>query len=100
MSTISTYLFFDGNCAEAMRFYERTLGGKIELMMTHGEVPAADRHPSQDDSRIVHARLAGNYGMVLLASTSMAGQPYAHMRHLPLSLPYPQATQANKNFKQ
>jgi uncharacterized glyoxalase superfamily protein PhnB len=27
---VSTYLFFNGNCAEAMRFYERTLGGKLE----------------------------------------------------------------------
>src|SRR3546814_8910063 len=98
MSTISTYLVFDGNCAEAMRFYERTLGGKIEMMMTHGEVPAADRHPSQDDSRIVHARLAGTDGMVLLASDSMAGEPYAGMRNFSLSLNYPTVTKAKKIF--
>ncbi len=24
MSQLDSYLFFDGNCAEAMRFYERT----------------------------------------------------------------------------
>jgi PhnB protein len=30
MPTLGSYLFFDGNCAEAMRFYERALGGKLE----------------------------------------------------------------------
>jgi uncharacterized glyoxalase superfamily protein PhnB len=25
MLQLNTYLFFDGNCADAMRFYERTL---------------------------------------------------------------------------
>mgnify|MGYP003693826523 FL=1 len=27
MPQLDSYLFFDGNCAEAMRFYERALGG-------------------------------------------------------------------------
>ena len=39
MSTLDTYLFFDGNCAEAMRFYEKTLGGKLEMMMTQADAP-------------------------------------------------------------
>ena len=29
MAQLDTYLFFAGTCAEAMRFYERTLGGRI-----------------------------------------------------------------------
>ena len=32
MHQFNTYLFFDGNCADAMRFYERTLGGKLSLV--------------------------------------------------------------------
>ena len=40
MPQLNTYLTFDGNCAEAMRFYERTLNGKLE-MMTHAESPMA-----------------------------------------------------------
>lgn len=98
MSALNAYLFFNGNCAEAMRFYERTLDAKIEMMMTHGEVPTADRHPSQDDSRIVHARLVGADGMVLLASDSMAGEPYAGMRNFSLSLNYSAVTQAKRIF--
>ena len=49
MAQFDPYLCFDGNCAEAMRFYERTLGGKIEMMMKFSEAPpepgAATRAP-------------------------------------------------------
>ena len=39
MSQLDPYLFFDGTCAEAMRFYEKALGGKLEMMMTQAEAP-------------------------------------------------------------
>src|SRR5215203_484652 len=32
MSQLDTYLFFDGTCREAMQFFERTLGGKLEVI--------------------------------------------------------------------
>ena len=38
-----TYLFFDGTCAEAMRFYERTLGAKLNALMKYSESPDPDR---------------------------------------------------------
>ena len=41
MNQFDPYLTFNGTCAEAMRFYEKTLGGKIEMMMTGGESPMA-----------------------------------------------------------
>jgi len=36
---LSTYLNFGGNCKQACRFYEEHLGGKITMMLTHGEQP-------------------------------------------------------------
>jgi PhnB protein len=45
MPRIEAYLTFDGTCAEAMRFYERALGGRLETLMTHAESPMADRVP-------------------------------------------------------
>ena len=38
---LRTYLNYGGNCAQAFRFYEQHLGGKITVMITHGETPAA-----------------------------------------------------------
>ena len=31
---VNPYLFYNGNCEAAFKFYEKVLGGKIELMMT------------------------------------------------------------------
>ena len=36
---LNAYLNYGGNCAEAFRFYEEHLGGKITFMMTHGQMP-------------------------------------------------------------
>lgn len=31
---LDPYFFFDGNCTEAMQAYQRTIGGRIEAMLT------------------------------------------------------------------
>ncbi len=36
---LDPYLNFNGNCAEAFKFYEKLLGGKIDMMMTFGGSP-------------------------------------------------------------
>src|SRR5688572_12306195 len=46
MPVLDSYLFFNGNCAEAMRFYERTLGGKLEALMTYGDSPEPEKCPA------------------------------------------------------
>ena len=97
MSQLDTYLFFDGTCADAMRFYERTLGGRIEMMMTHGESPVAGDSPPGSANRILHARLVID-GRVLMASDSMVGQPYGGMKGFSLSLGYPTVAEAKKVF--
>ena len=96
MLQLDTYLFFDGNCADAMRFYERTLGGKLQLM-THGESPMAAQTPPGSANRIMHARLELD-GRLLMASDSMVGQPYEKMKGFSLSLIYPTVAEAQRMF--
>ena len=36
-----TYINYGGNYQEAFRFYEQHLGGRITMMMTHGQGPNA-----------------------------------------------------------
>ncbi|HEY6720432.1 MAG TPA: VOC family protein [Burkholderiales bacterium] len=97
MSQLDAYLIFNGNCAEAMRFYERTLGGKLEVMMTHAESPMAGQTPPGSADRIMHARLVID-GRILMASDSMVGQPYEGMRGFSLSLIYAKAADAKRAF--
>lgn len=53
---VHPYLTFGGDCAEAIRFYAETLGGRIETMFTHAESPMANQNPAWRD-KIMHARL-------------------------------------------
>jgi PhnB protein len=53
-----TYVNYAGKCAEAFRFYEKHLGGKIVMMMTHGESPQPNSNvPADWKNAILHARI-------------------------------------------
>ena len=52
-----TYLNYNGNCQEAFRFYEQHLGGKITMMMTHGQGPNPNSGPPNWKEAILHARM-------------------------------------------
>ena len=58
MPTLDSYLFFDGQCAEAMRFYERTLGGRMEALMTYAQSPDPAACAPGDKDRVMHACIA------------------------------------------
>ena len=64
---INAYLNFDGQCAEAFRFYEQVLGGTITFMQTHGESPMRDQTPPEWHDRVMHVRLEVD-GQVLMGS--------------------------------
>jgi PhnB protein len=65
----NTYLTFGGNCEAAFKYYERVLGGKIEMLMTHGDMPkdAQMQTPPEWKKMIMHARLVAG-GNVLMGS--------------------------------
>lgn len=54
---LDIYVNYDGTCEEAFRFYEQHLGGKITMMMRHGEQPNAGNLPGIDRNAILHARI-------------------------------------------
>src|SRR5579864_1205479 len=55
---LNAYLLFKGNCEEAFKFYEKSLGGKIEAMLTHAGTPAEQHVSPEWRNKIMHARLA------------------------------------------
>jgi PhnB protein len=97
MSIATTYLFFNGNCAEAMRFYERTLGGKLDLL-TYADSPSGEVPPNIAADKIMHARLAIDERATILASDDMSGEPYRGMHGFMVALAYPTAAEATRIF--
>ena len=82
------YLAFDGNCAEAMRFYEQALGGKLEMMMSGADSPMAEQIPKESAHRIMHARLVLPGGGVLYAGDAPAQLPYEGIKGVAITLNY------------
>jgi PhnB protein len=54
---VNTYLNFGGNCAEAFRFYEKHLGGKITMIMTYDQMPEPKSVPPGMEKAVLHAHM-------------------------------------------
>lgn len=68
MKTIAPYLTFNGNCREAMKFYQKCLGGELELQ-TIGKSPLANKLPKAMKNSILHATLTK--GKVAIMASDM-----------------------------
>jgi len=55
---MNTYLNFAGKCAEAFRFYEKHLGAKVGMMMTHGQSPDQTGVGPDWRDAVLHARIS------------------------------------------
>jgi len=99
MPTLDSYLFFRGQCAEAMRFYERTLGGKLEALMTYADGPEPNQCTAGAKDLVMHARLMID-GRALMASDQPPEQPAQPMGGFAVSLQYPGAAEARRIFDQ
>jgi PhnB protein len=54
---LHAYLNYSGNCAEAFRFYEKHLGGKITTMLTHHDAPEGSPIPPEFRDAVMYARM-------------------------------------------
>lgn len=50
------FLLFDGDCAEAMTFYQKCLGGELTLTKL-GDTPMKDQFPKEKHNRMINAHL-------------------------------------------
>ena len=99
MTQLTPYLTFDGNCREAMQFYERVLGGKLLVVMTNGESPIADQIAPGNEDRVMHAALEFDGGQIFAGDSMVnAGMPFDGMKGFSLTLSYDQVAGAERVF--
>ena len=96
MPQLNAYLFFDGNCADAMRYYQTIFGGKLDLVPVAGS-PAEEHMPVGSGDRILHSHLAFD-GNALMASDDMPDVQYAGMKHFSLAIEYDDPGDARRIF--
>lgn len=104
MQQFQPYLFFGGNCAEAMTAYERILGGKIRMMAKYGDAPpeakpgeGCPQLPPGFENKIMHASLEFE-GSILMASDSPMPD-FQPMRNVYISVTYPDVARAKTVFE-
>ena len=91
---LDVYLNYPGNCQEAFRFYEKHLGGKITMMMTHGEQPNQANVAANWKNAILHARIEIG-DTVLMGADIPESQP---MRSAYLTLTTDTAAEAERLY--
>jgi len=64
---MNTYVNFGGNCAEAFRYYEKHLGAKVGMMMTHAQSPDQGRVGPKWKDAVLHARIVIGDGELMAA---------------------------------
>ncbi|MEO6212606.1 MAG: VOC family protein [Vicinamibacterales bacterium] len=94
---LTPYLLFNGNCAEAFKFYEKVLGGRIEMMQTHGESPMKDHVQPGWEDKIIHVRLVVG-GQALMGSDAPPDQ-YAAPQGISVSISVKWPEDARRTFE-
>jgi PhnB protein len=75
MKSVNTYLMFNGNCRQAMTFYEQCLGTGVQLEMV--PFPDDQGHPSTDPKAgIMHAKITKSGHPLLMASDGSRGDKF------------------------
>jgi PhnB protein len=54
---VQPYLMFEGRTEEALRFYEKTLGAKVEALMRFKDSPSQEYNPPNSGEKVMHACL-------------------------------------------
>lgn len=71
---IFTYLNFDGQAEEAMRFYQSILGGEFpDGFMYVGDMPDAPPMKEEDKNRVMHVTLQLSEDQRIMASDTFPG---------------------------
>ena len=73
---ITPYLYFNGNCAEAVAFYEKALGVKAKVMK-YSDAPPAEGYkpPPGTENFVMHACLTYRYDYTVLLCYAMPDMP-------------------------
>ena len=71
---LEPYLFFRGNCRDAMQFYKAAFGGELKISTVGEAPPGSMPNQEQHTNDVMHSHLSG--GLVsLLASDSEHASP-------------------------
>jgi PhnB protein len=96
---VQSYLFFDGRCEEAVEFYKRALGAKVEMLMRFKEAPdppPPGTVPPGFDDKIMHTSFRIGDTVVMASDGCTDGK--ANFKGFSLSLAFEKEADADRFF--
>lgn len=72
---VQPYLFFDGRCDEAIEFYKKTLGAKVEMLMRFKDSPDPSQCTPGTEDKVMHAQVRVGETLVLVSDGRAQGKP-------------------------
>ena len=72
---IQPYLFFEGRADEAIEFYKKALGAKVEMLMRFKEAPDQSMISPGSGEKVMHAALKIGDATVLMSDGRNTGKP-------------------------
>lgn len=94
---LCAYMSYDGDCADAMKFYAQVLGAKLEALITYGDMPGEMPVPAEHANRVMHAYLV-HPDFALMAGDAPPGVPFAGIQGCMLAITYPTVAEATRVF--
>ncbi len=75
---IQPYLFFDGRCEEAVEFYKKALGAKVEMLMRFKDSPEPPKPgmcPPGSENKVMHSSFCIGETTVMASDGRCQGKP-------------------------
>ena len=94
---VNPYLFFNGNCEAALKFYQKVLGAQVEDMMPYSSGPADMPVPPEWKNKVLHASMTID-GEVMMASDAFPGD-YHQPQGFSVALQVEDVIDAERRFK-
>jgi len=72
---VQSYLFFDGRCDEAIDFYKKTLGAKVDMLMRWKDSPDKSMCTPGNENKVMHSSLTIGETRVMASDGRNTGKP-------------------------
>lgn len=75
---VQPYLFFEGRCEEAVNFYVKTLGAKVDMLMRYKDSPEPPQPgmcPPNSENKIMHGSMHIGETVVMVSDGLCGGHP-------------------------
>ena len=96
---IQPYLFFEGRTEEALEFYKKALGAKVQMMMRYKESPEPAKCPdgsAPPGDKVMHSAFTVGESMIMASDGFCSGK--SSFAGFSLSYPAKDAADARRRF--